>query len=153
MTPSELAAAASKPVKPSDASLASLGVTAQQWDAMPAVAKAALVSAAKAVAEAEAKAAAKAAPQNKLSIVVYADCDQAGVIESGEAKGKPKACRIIPGTDKCSHGNTFKGNLGITGLGKFPLTLYAGQWLRFADHFEALKTEAERIVAAGFGTK
>jgi hypothetical protein len=140
------ASATVKPHAPTTADLTPIGMTAEQFKALPGAAQAACIRALAAVNAAEAK---RNAPANKLAVVVYADCSAGGV----NAAGVPKNCRIPLGADKCEHGNTFKGNLGITGLGKFPTTLYAGQWLRFAEHWEALKTEAERIVAAGFGTK
>lgn len=42
------------------------------------------------------------------------------------AKAAPKALTVMVG----KHG---KGNVCVYGLGRFPVTLYAGQWLRLAE--------------------
>jgi hypothetical protein len=47
----------------------------------------------------------------------------------------------LGGQDK--DGNEFKGNVAVYGLGKYPVTLYPGQWLKLLAIGDEIKTEIE----------
>lgn len=64
--------------------------------------------------------------EGKLSLTIYSSCG----ITTKNGEGKPVQCKVNNDTLKCEHGANPKGNLAITGLQQFPVSLWGKQWLR-----------------------
>src|SRR5882672_11899797 len=55
--------------------------------------------------------------------------------------------RPLGGVD--SKGEPFKGNVGVYGLGRYPTTLYASQWLKILTLADTLRQVCEDGLADG----
>lgn len=56
-----------------------------------------------------------------------------------EAARKQAVDAAKPEPKKLSMKVSEKGGLSVYGLGRFPVTLYMGQWIRLIEHIETLK--------------
>lgn len=87
------------------------------------------------------------------NIVVHEDLSaQIAALKAENARLKAKAqaqataklsikVKPLGGQDK--DGNEFKGNVSVYGLGKYPVTLYPGQWLKLLSIADQIKDEIE----------
>jgi len=126
--------------------LTAVGMTEAEFRALSAAAQAALV-------QLQAKAASK---DKALGIKLYANgCEQGPIVTEGDRKGQRNACFGDIGARLCPHNKPLKGNIGITGLGRNPVTLYAGQIVRAADEgiIDTWIAESRRLAKAGIGVK
>ena len=135
-----------------EADLSALGITPEDWAAMPAAAQKAMMALHGRTVTAEAKVAAKV---KVLGVKLFAEgCDKGPIVQTGKRAGQRNACFGDVGAKTCPHGKPLKGNIGVTGLGQFPISLYSGQWKRFfAQVAETVESEADRLAAAGLGVK
>lgn len=71
---------------------------------------------------------ARLATQQPVSFVVYSDCGKK--VPSKSDKAKEVACKVDLKSLKCEHGGKPKGNVGVVGLQRYPITFYGDQLRR-----------------------